>query len=697
MPKRIIAFLATLAIAGAACQAGGTPTSGAGGSPAGSPGGSVAAPGSPGGSGPGSGETGAPGGSPPATGSDDFRFVVDGEPTSLAGTAEDLPTSWINLLTYNTLYETNNELEPVPDLADGMPEVSDDGLTWTVKLKSDVKFHDGTVMTADDVKYSYDLLLSPNCTQNPDACSSIQDNLESTTVSDPTTVVFQLKQRFSPFIVSGLGSPVIMPRAAIEASLGRFEENAAAVDAEAVSALAATISATQDAEQRPDCFPSAPPDGSSPPAAPEDCQLSYYSEQIKGHLALAQIQLPPEAGFQLAAEDGGGLDAEAYAQALLTQLLDLDEALGSEQIDKAAASLRLLDFARAPVGTGPYKFVKYTAAQSLEFARHEEYFGGDVGPARVFVPIIKDSATASAALQQGEIHWQQEIVSDALANIQQDPGLRVIQYPDFGYYFIAFNLREGRLYSDKNLRKAFSMCIDHEETVRVATEGQGVPVRANVPPASWAYNPDVTPYTLDVDGAKALIESSGWTLGSDGIYQKDGKRLSSVLYVREGRPQRVRFGELARDQLEACGIEIEVRPSDFSTVILPLIEYPTDFDMYLGGWNTSIDPDDASIFHSSHIVTQERPDDNNFPGWNNPEADRLLDAGQQELDQEKRKAIYREFQELINEDLPYYFLWSDLQSAGLSRRVTSPVLEADLQKPSKIFYWSMETWNVTAQ
>ena len=145
-----------------------------------------------------------------------------------------------------------------------------------------------------------------------------------------------------------------------------------------------------------------------------------------------------------------------------------------------------------------------------------------------------------------------------------------------------------------------------------------MPVYANIPPFSWAYNPDLPHYTLDVAGAKALIESSGWALGADGIYAKGGKRLSTTLYVRVGRPQRLTFAQLARDQLKECGIEVEVQEADLNTVLIPkVLDFPNDFDTYLGGWSTALDPDDFSIFHSSEIPTKDNPSANNFPGWKN--------------------------------------------------------------------------------
>ena len=318
-------------------------------------------------------------------------------------------------------------------------------------------------------------------------------------------------------------------------------------------------------------------------------------------------------------------------------------------------------------------------------------------PARAFAVVIRSTAAATAALGNDEIQWQQKIESDAYLTVKDNPNVQMAEYPDNGYFYIAFNLREGHLYADKALREAFSMCIDHEETVNVATGGNGVPVRANTPPFSWAYNPDVKPYTLDVAGAKAKIEGAGWALGSDGVYAKDGQRLSSILYVRVGRPQRLAFAELARDQLKECGIEVEVQEGDLNTVLIPkVLDYPNDFETYLGGWSTALDPDDYSIFHSSEIPSKETPSANNFPGWQNPEADRLLKEGREELDQEKRKQIYFEFQNLIHDELPYYFTWADLAHTGLSKRVTSQNEPFDLTSVG-INYYNTDAWTVAPQ
>lgn len=668
MRKRLVSVLAVSAMVFAAC--GGTQATA---SPSAStPGATGSAPAT------------APASTAPASG--DFKFALDGEPTYFSIAYTDLPTSWIVGLIYTGLYRADNKLSPTPDMATALPDVSADGKTWTVKIKPGIKWQDGSDFTSADVKFTFDLALSKNCTFIPSFCGDVTTNLASVAAPDASTVVFTLKNKFAPFLITDLTTP-IMPEKAVEASFAKFQAAAGKVDAAAVKALKDQIdTATGDKA----C------DGSA--TQPVTCTFANYTAQMEPLVTAAGVALPDKNSY--VATDGTP-DAEGYASAVHDQLVDLNASLTASATDQIAASFRIIDFNKAPIGTGPYKFASYKPAESVTLDRNDNYYAGAVGPAHVFIPIIKDAASASAALQKGDINWQTEITSDALAALKADPNLQIASHPDFGYYFIAFNLRPDHLYSDINLRQAFTMCIDHDATVQAATDGNGTPVYANVPPASWAFDANTPKYTLDVAGAKALIEKSGWTMGSDGFYAKGGKKLSSDLYVRQGKPQRVKFGQLAKDQLAKCGIDINVKEADFATVLLPLLSYPNKFDTYLGGWSTALDPDDSSIFGSAQITTKTFPDGNNFVGWNNPQADALLTQGAQELDQSKRVAIYSQFQTLVHNDVPYYFLWSDVLSAGLTKSVSAtpntvaPSGTIDLASP--VYYWNNDTWVVASQ
>lgn len=671
MQKRLLGLLASAAIVFAAC----------GGSASNPP--ATVGPAA-------SGATGSAGASAPAVTSANFAFALDGEPTYFSLAYTDLPTSWVVGLIYTGMYRANNKLDVVPDMATALPTVSADGLTWTIKLKNGITWQDGTPFTADDVVFTFQLAASKNCTFIPSFCSDIQGNVATVSATDPSTVVFTLKAKYAPFLITDLTTP-IMPKKAVTDSFTKFQTAAGKADAAAVKAEVDKVSkATGDKA----C------DGSK--TQPTTCLFAGYADAITALLQAGGITLPDQNAYKAA---DGTVDKEGYGQALFTQLQDLSTALTSSQTDQIAAAFRILDFQRNPIGTGPYKFVKYTAGDSVDLAAFSNYYAGAVGPQQVHIPIIKDNASEAAALQKGGqgggIDWMTEITSDALSTLQGDQNITVTKSANFGYYFIAFNLRPGHIYSDQNLRTAFTMCIDHDATVNKATDGTGIPVYADIPPASWAYDPNVPKYTLDVAGAKKLIEQSGWTLGSDGIYAKGGQRLSTTLYVRAGKPQRISFAQLAADQLKACGIEISVKPADFSTVLLPLLSYPNKFDTYLGGWSTALDPDDSSIFGCDQIVTKTNPDANNFVGWCNKQADALLTQGRQTTDQAARKTIYAQFQTIVHNDVPYYFLWSDTQYAGLQKTVqatSNSVTNTDqIDTTSPLYYWNNDSWIVKTQ
>jgi ABC-type transport system substrate-binding protein len=669
---RGLALLGALAIVAAACGGSATP------SPA-APSAAASA-----------GASAAASTAPSAAASADFKMGLDAEPTYFSPAFTDQPTGFIVGLMYSGMYRVNNKLAVIPDMATALPVVSADGLTWTVTLKPGIKWQNGDDFTSADVVFTYQLAQSPNCTFTPSFCSDIQTNLASVTAPDPQTVVFVLKNKDAPFLVTDL-TTYLIPQKDVMASFATFQAAAGKVDAAQVASLDDQISkATTDAA----C------DGSA--TQPTTCDFATYVAQLEPLLQSAGVAVGQgQLNKAIYVKADGSPDNTGYGQALFNALDDLSKTLKATQNDQVAAAFRLLDFQQHPVGTGPYKFVSYTPGQTVQLAANPNYYAGTVGPQNFYAPIIKDAASESAALQKGDINWQYAIVSDALATLKADPNLQIASFADFGYYFIAFNLRPGHIYSDPNLRQAFTMCIDHDATVAKATDSNGIPVYADIPPASWAFDPNVPKYTLDVAGAKKLIESSGWTMGSDGIYTKGGKRLSTTLYVRSGKPQRISFAQLAADQLKQCGIEINVNPADFSTVLLPLLSYPNNFDTYLGGWSTALDPDDSSIFSCDQVTTKASPDSNNFVGWCDKTADALLTQGRQETDQTKRIAIYQQFQTLIHNDNPYYFLWADTANAGLTKSVTagtnSVVSDGTIDLTSPEYFWNQDTWTIKAQ
>ena len=611
----------------------------------------------------GAGPSSAPASSAP--GEQTLTYVIDSDLSGgLSNAADNVPTAEASQFLYDGIYEFDEALTPVPDLATDLATISPDGLTWTITLRSGVKFHDGTDLTADDVVQTYELAKSPNCTYSPAIClATFLDRVEKV---DDLTVAFTLKQKLSTFATIFLPVIGIESKDAIDASYARYLEGRDQLTAADTKAFLDRVAAEENAPTGP-----AGDDGKA------TANYQQFTADGEALLSKAGQDLPDKAPFTA----DGVVDEGLYAQEVIARVSALDTTFTASALDALAAAYKYLDFQfETPVGTGPFKFVSYRSGESIEMEAFDDYFVAAPNIRAIHFPIIKDDLAGGQALVAGQVDWKYELTGPTYEEIKDDPELKFVEYPDFGFYSLYFNQREGQLFADKNLRQALSYCFDKEATVNAATNGQGVPIYSEIPPASWAFpTQGLNTYPMDTAKAKQLIESSGWTLGSDGVYEKGGQRLSTVVAVRAGRPDRAKWMQLMADQVKECGFDIQYKETDFTALLNMLTTYPhinaaapetgRPFDAYFGGFNTGFDPDPFTLYHSSECSTPKRPDTNNYICYQNAEVDRLIEEGLVEFDQAKRAAIYQEYAVIQSNDLPVLYAWADIKREGLRSTV----------------------------
>jgi ABC-type transport system substrate-binding protein len=599
-----------------------------------------------------------------AAGDQSLTMAMDGDVSGgLTNAADNVPTAEAAAFLYDGIYEFDEGLTPVADLAEDLATISEDGLTWTVKLREGIKFHDGTDLTAEDVVQTYQIAQSTNCRYNPSIClATFLDKVEAV---DDLTVAFTLKQQLSTFATLYLPGIGIESKDAVDKSYAKYVEGTSAVTATETKAFLDKVAAEEAAPSGP-----AGEDGAA------TVNYGQFIAEAEALITKAGGELPDKAVYT--AE--GVLDEATYAQELITRIKAVDATFTASAIDALAAAYPYLDFQRNPVGTGAYKFVEFKPGESLEYAANEDYFRGAPAIKELFIPIIKDDIAGGQALAAGEVDWKYSLTGPTYEEIKADPALKFVEYPDFGFFSLYFNNREGSLFADKNLRQAVSYCFDKEATAQAATNGQGVAIYSEIPPASWAYpTSGLNTYPMDQAKSKELIESAGWTLGSDGIYEKDGQKLSTVVAVRAERPDRSKWMQLVGDQVRQCGIDLQFKEIDFAAILNMLDVYPhinaaapetgKPFDAYFGGFSTSFDPDPFSLYHSSQCSTAEQPATFNYECYQNPEADALIDKGLVTFDQAERAAIYQEYAVIQSNDLPVIYAWADIAREGLRATV----------------------------
>jgi peptide/nickel transport system substrate-binding protein len=398
------------------------------------------------------------------------------------------------------------------------------------------------------------------------------------------------------------------------------------------------------------------------------------------------VALLTRAGLTVPAEQtvDGRLDRAADLEAIVARVRAVDATFTSRPIDALAAAYPFLSTADDPVTSGPFRLEADADVGRIHLVRNDAHALGAAALEDVDLVTVGEEGAAVAGLRDGSVDVRSDLSADAARALANEPGVRLATYPDFSVTGLTFDLHpEAKgLFLDRNLRQALALCFDHAAAVTAAVGDAGVPIDTEIPAMSWAYPATgLASYPLDEARATALIEASGWTRGSDGIYEQGTRRLSTVVPVRDDAPERVAWLEAVAAAVRRCGIDLQIAEVPFAAILKMLAVYPhvnaadpdgkRPFDAYFGGFETGVDPDPYRLYHSSQCTSAEQPDTYNVGCYANVGVDRLIEAARVAPDLTTRTALYRQSAARISEDLPILFAWSDLVHDGVRASVGS--------------------------
>ncbi|MCK5492919.1 MAG: peptide-binding protein [Candidatus Omnitrophica bacterium] len=314
-----------------------------------------------------------------------------------------------------------------------------------------------------------------------------------------------------------------------------------------------------------------------------------------------------------------------------------------------------VDFARNPIGMGPFKFSKWVAGQEVVLTSNHNYFDGRPYLDRYIYRIIPDSATRFMELKAGGVdqmglsalqYRKQTTTSYFKENFQK------FKYPTFNYTYMGFNLKHP-WFKDKRVRQAIGYAIDKKEIIKGVLFGLGNPATGPYVPNTWPYNPDVKKYNYNPEKAKRLLKEAGWEdTNGDGLLDKDGNPFEFTILTNMGNSYRIKTASIIQWRLKKIGIKVNIRILEWSSFINEFIDKKR-FEVVLLGWSIGLDPDQYDIWHSSKTKEKEF----NFISYKNEEVDFLLEKGRRTFDIEERKKYYFKLQEILAEDAPYIFLY----------------------------------------
>ena len=311
------------------------------------------------------------------------------------------------------------------------------------------------------------------------------------------------------------------------------------------------------------------------------------------------------------------------------------------------------DFSRHPVGSGPFRFVSQAQDDEVIVERNADDLrstGSDGGAAapisRIRFRVVPDAIVRALELRKGSADLEvSSLTPDIIPVLAKQASLAVTERPGTNFNYLGVNL-EDPILKHREVRQALAYATDRESLIRYLVHGQARVASGILPPNHWAYEPNVTQYTLDTARAEQLLDSAGFPRGTDGM------RFHVTLKTSTDEQFRV-LGAALQEQWRRVGVDLELRPLEFATVLSDAVK--GNFQLNLLRWvGANNDPD---IFEFVFSSKRFPPDGANRGHYSNPRMDTLTDQIRTEMDQEKRKALCSEAQKILADDLPYLPLW----------------------------------------
>ncbi|HZI99724.1 MAG TPA: peptide ABC transporter substrate-binding protein [Gemmatimonadaceae bacterium] len=357
-----------------------------------------------------------------------------------------------------------------------------------------------------------------------------------------------------------------------------------------------------------------------------------------------------------------------FYDAVNTMLILPEHLLQGAKGPKAAES----NLARAPIGTGRYRFSKWNAAQSIELTADTANYRGRPNLDRVILTIASDMNAALVRLKGGDADMLEQIPAPSFAEIAGDTSLRVMLTPGLDYNFVQFNLNDRRnssrshpLFGEPGVRRAVTMALDRPSIVRNAYDSLA---NVAIGPTVRAYpttDTSLTQIPFNRAEAMRLLDSLGWRdSNGDGIREKDGTPLEFTITVPGPSKARNTMAVLIQEQLRQAGIKVNIEPLDFAAFINK--ENTRTFDAVFGGWH--VEPSPGGIRQTWGSAGAAKGG-TNYGSYRNARFDAQVDSALSATSLDARRNHFTSAYQIIIDDAPAVWMAEPKRAMAVQKRI----------------------------
>lgn len=293
--------------------------------------------------------------------------------------------------------------------------------------------------------------------------------------------------------------------------------------------------------------------------------------------------------------------------------------------------------ARHPIGTGPFKFLKWTPGDSYELEANKNYWGGAPKVDRVVIRQIPEGVTRVASLLAGETHIIEEVPVDLISKVESTSGVELAATESTVGLLLTMDARK-KPFNDIRVRKAMNYAIDKEMILKQLLYGNGALLNGQTLTSNtFGHNPNLSAYPYDVKKAKQLLKEAGYQNGFEtSITTRSGKYLSDV-----------DISNAISGMLMQVGIKTGVNVVE-GGVYSKMVKAREMGPMHMVGWYSLGDADFSTVWFT---------DGSNRAYWKNDEYEKLFLEGRSTMDVAVREKAYHRMMEIINEEAPAMFLF----------------------------------------
>lgn len=335
----------------------------------------------------------------------------------------------------------------------------------------------------------------------------------------------------------------------------------------------------------------------------------------------------------------------------------------------APAAMRESAFARAPVGSGRFRFTAWDRGARIVVDADSANYRGRPNPDRIIWLVAPDYQAAAVRFLGGNADFLDLVKPELVSQVKAKGGEVVVSPGSLDYGYVAFNLRNARnsgphpIFGDRNTRRALVMAVDRSALVRSVFDT--LALVAHGPATRILATSDTTigmPY--DTIQASRTLDSLGWRRGTDGMRSRGGSALAFSLIVPSSSAIRTKVAVVLQEQWRKAGAKVRIEPLEVNAFGGRMDS--RKFESLINAWH--IDPAPSSV-REEWASSEIRRGGYNATSYSNPDFDAVIDSAVKEMNPTRSAALYRRAYRILVDDAPAVWLYELRNAQAVSRRI----------------------------